>query len=1825
MDFFRFIKRAGVYKTIGSVLILVAFGMVGFCAIAAIVIDLSRVYLERARIDESVEAATMAAARELSRYSGSVTGLDATQENEIKKAAIAFGEKNKITIDPGKIVIAGTRVYIDSTQNITYSFAKIIGYDSIEVQTRRVVDVGRDGKPKVIKQAQYHVMPWGLPHRELDEPYNPANKVIEMSPDGAYDEVDKFEPGREYVLKLGSDVATGDDATPLGAQVLIPMGVENSINDQWAIGYKRAYGLVVWLLTAEDRGGAGIEDVKWLLNYRGGSFMFAYNPAVLTRLGALKLSGDGLFGTTGMFTNQKDADTGRNLFPYVKYQIVKDPKPMIDAAASVLDMTTAPKVGVYSSGEDAVTRALDEAGILYENFYDNGILTGGILNDPFRLTWLYLHHEDFYGGDTHGQVPMISIRDVSGDQIGPHSALLTVRGWNWNLGKEGYTHIRIFFGDRIVSPTLTGTYNGCSTGVDAEGPFVNANDNGNFEITFTIPVKPNGDYFVFGRTIVDQIEDSSNYVNYRVIDSSIIPAITSVNHVTLSNNVASGDLIRVSGSNFGANQPGIVVKFDGIGQSVTKTATFPNCSIITSLINADENGNFEITFPAPDVLDGTHEVYAQIDNTLSNKIIFNVNNYRTPVISISDRTGITDSGPGGSSVFVTGSGFVPNYYGAYIKFNNVTMTVYDTPAYADDWVFGGSTIYTDGEGRFEVRFNVPDFIADGTYEVKAYAGLTSSTEVQLYKVKNAITPEIMVFDLNGDPGMGPAGSELICNGAYFPPLANNIKIRFDSVELELIDTTVLYPDDSVSPSEKTLRSNALGRFEVRCVIPAGLPDGIYNVVALLNNAPISNTVTYKIGTPVFTPTLTIIDTSAPHTSGPATEIITVHGSGFAPATSNLEIFLGDTKMNITPADGYTGSAVISPEYKITTDLNGGFSVKFSVPMRPPGDLFIKAASATVTSPQYPYSVTPISTFYSSINPDFSTNNDSFDRTVNTLMYLKVVSTDLAKDAINQAKFSVECAFHAGAEKHMVSNINLTNNGDYTYTGLFDWSAYDNIHNGVWQVNFYLEDATGKIYNPNKVINVTGTSVATQSSALSINANLSSADYAFANNSTIYYKIQSNVVSLLDITAKTVKFACAANWYGLGGGAHFYNLPALTNNMDETYNGSYNLSALGALHYGMWVLNLKIQDSFPKVYEVIKEVFLFSSNSELRAIISDNKYFGETYDIKHDGKRSDTNLITPYPVFNSNGKLYIVFNAAPAAAASKVNYSSVTTSDFKLEFSEFVDFPADSYKNNPSVVIEKRGMPMTVSTALFNLSNNSNGLFTAEIDLTSAGITSVRRSFDLYFRVTMRVIDTAFVTAQITTCPHQIDYSNSQVPAYVHLNKTAPDKFNPFDNFFKYMKDNYGKAVRTANANVAVEKSISRVNNSTPSLSDSKSPACSCHKNAAAKDGFLSNIFNNYLKPASAMAGSYSGKYQVVHKIREWVVNGGYMFTMCCATDTIDRVLACDEAGNPLLDYNYTFAFTGFNPTKDAPKDAGAIDAYDGPMTLGNQIFTLDRLKRPLAITQSHQQSFPAFSGTTSAFKTQFVKTTTGPNDSMVNILAYVGNTTSEVKYLGAEYGNGWFSFLGGHDPRFVSTYRLILDNVLIGSFSTNNPPNATSISYGTLDWNNTNDGYSEDEKDYKASVLYGCGQPLFGEITLSYPGDIATTPLVDSIPYCFEEATRDAVAKRYSDDIKTPRAEGKDGERTCSDFEEGSSRYVLVPIVTNYYTNGSPVYTSAQNLFNTPKYIYKIVGRDKVRIKRYALFFLSGNNAKPNADPVYNEVGALRHGEVRAKFIGYLK
>jgi hypothetical protein len=94
---------------------------------------------------------------------------------------------------------------------------------------------------------------------------------------------------------------------------------------------------------------------------------------------------------------------------------------------------------------------------------------------------------------------------------------------------------------------------------------------------------------------------------------------------------------------------------------------------------------------------------------------------------------------------------------------------------------------------------------------------------------------------------------------------------------------------------------------------------------------------------------------------------------------------------------------------------------------------------------------------------------------------------------------------------------------------------------------------------------------------------------------------------------------------------------------------------------------------------------------------------------------------------------------------------------------------------------------------------------------------------------------------------------------------------------------------------------------------------------------------------------------------------------------------------------------------------------------------------PTMLTQNHTRVVHGFMGQTTAFRSQYVKSSCvvlGDNKEL-----------GEVRYLHGEYGKGTWTFLGGHDPEdyrhFVGDpptdlslypnspgYRLILNNIL---------------------------------------------------------------------------------------------------------------------------------------------------------------------------------------------------
>jgi hypothetical protein len=139
--------------------------------------------------------------------------------------------------------------------------------------------------------------------------------------------------------------------------------------DERQTDHLKAYGLT---FRALKRGGTA----EWLLNYRGGSFLLDDDPA--TRREAA------LAGVTLLEAGAGDVVDLRGVIATSNME-------------SVL-LEKAPRVAVYvppnaAPWDDAVTIALQYAGIDYDRVWDPEVLAGGLS----QYEWLHLHHEDFTG------------------------------------------------------------------------------------------------------------------------------------------------------------------------------------------------------------------------------------------------------------------------------------------------------------------------------------------------------------------------------------------------------------------------------------------------------------------------------------------------------------------------------------------------------------------------------------------------------------------------------------------------------------------------------------------------------------------------------------------------------------------------------------------------------------------------------------------------------------------------------------------------------------------------------------------------------------------------------------------------------------------------------------------------------------------------------------------------------------------------------------------------------------------------------------------------------------------------------------------------------------------------------------------------------------------------------------------------------------------------------------------------------------------------------------------------------------------------------------
>src|SRR5436853_4626484 len=144
--------------------------------------------------------------------------------------------------------------------------------------------------------------------------------------------------------------------------LLVPM-------DESQSDHLKAYGVAYRAIQA------GLK-AEWLLNYRGGSFLLPDGPA-LRREAAL---------------------AGVGVEPVDDARVTAIRGEIEGANADAVPLEKAPRVAVYvppnvPPWDDAVTMALQYAGIPFSKIWDPEVVGGGLKD----YDWLHLHHEDFTG------------------------------------------------------------------------------------------------------------------------------------------------------------------------------------------------------------------------------------------------------------------------------------------------------------------------------------------------------------------------------------------------------------------------------------------------------------------------------------------------------------------------------------------------------------------------------------------------------------------------------------------------------------------------------------------------------------------------------------------------------------------------------------------------------------------------------------------------------------------------------------------------------------------------------------------------------------------------------------------------------------------------------------------------------------------------------------------------------------------------------------------------------------------------------------------------------------------------------------------------------------------------------------------------------------------------------------------------------------------------------------------------------------------------------------------------------------------------------------
>jgi hypothetical protein len=414
---------------------------------------------------------------------------------------------------------------------------------------------------------------------------------------------------------------------------------------------------------------------------------------------------------------------------------------------------------------------------------------------------------------------------------------------------------------------------------------------------------------------------------------AVIPAmpVSAANDIALSVVQGKiGDSVTVTGTNFSPSTDTserfgrIVFSNQSVDAGKTLGVDVTTYRIVGAsqigFQNEGDSGKFIVTFTVPTTMDsgsvsatvapGTYYIYALVVSTsIPNPTYLYTKATFTVTASAALNAAVPNAGPAGSSVAISGTGFLPSY--------PVIISL--------DATVISSTTLTDTAGTFSATVTIPTSAASGAHNINVTVGTTVlSTPFTV-----SASASIDTFT----PTSGAAGTLVTITGANF--VANTpIVFKFD--------TAVITPNSGA-------QTGAGGTIASVITIPSSATAGAHTISITVGSVTVSKefSVTATATTTPPTTAPPTATTTPPPTTTPATgkSILSINQSGHAVGST---IGIGGA--------GFTPGATVIIKYDntqvatIKVETNGTFiSPFFAAPASVKGEHIITATDGTNTS------------------------------------------------------------------------------------------------------------------------------------------------------------------------------------------------------------------------------------------------------------------------------------------------------------------------------------------------------------------------------------------------------------------------------------------------------------------------------------------------------------------------------------------------------------------------------------------------------------------------------------------------------------------------------------------------------------------------------------------------------------------------------------------------------------------------------------------------------------------------------------------------------------